>query len=336
MFRIGLISRWHPHSHQNDQRYLKEFLGLPDCEVTCVWDEDPEIAKAWGEEWNVDVEESLESLLSREDVDGVLVTSCPTDHKEILIAAAEHKKHIFTEKVLSFSMEDAYEIRDAVKKNGIKFCISFNRLAIKQFYYAKKLLDEGTLGTPIYFRCMCGHDQGYKDMLPEYWYDPVKSGGGAMIDLGFNSTYLARYIMGEFDSVSSSFAYDTIHKPVEDTASCNVKFKNGAMGLLEATYVSPLLSVFELAVYGTEGSYYARFGGNDTAELRLAGKDSEILSLDDLEIDIKTPVATWVDAVVNGASDELYGIDAAVDMVNFMVAAYQSHEENGKRIQIND
>ena len=304
--------------------------------MTCVWDEDPEIAKAWGEEWNVDVEESLESLLSREDVDGVLVTSCPTDHKEILIAAAEHKKHIFTEKVLSFSMEDAYEIRDAVKKNGIKFCISFNRLAIKQFYYAKKLLDEGTLGTPIYFRCMCGHDQGYKDMLPEYWYDPVKSGGGAMIDLGFNSTYLARYIMGEFDSVSSSFAYDTIHKPVEDTASCNVKFKNGAMGLLEATYVSPLLSVFELAVYGTEGSYYARFGGNDTAELRLAGKDSEILSLDDLEIDIKTPVATWVDAVVNGASDELYGIDAAVDMVNFMVAAYQSHEENGKRIQIND
>ncbi len=336
MFRIGLISRWHPHSHQNDQRYLKEFLGLPDCEVTCVWDEDPEIAKAWGEEWNVDVETSLESLLSRDDVDGVLVTSCPTDHKEILIAAAEHKKHIFTEKVLSYSLEDAYEIRDAVKKNGIKFCISFNRLAIKQFYYAKKLLDEGTLGTPIYFRCMCGHDQGYKDMLPQYWYDPAKSGGGAMIDLGFNSTYLARYIMGEFESVSSAFSYDTIHKPVEDTASCNVKFKNGAMGLLEATYVSPLLSVFELAVYGTEGSYYARFGGNDVAELRLAGKNSEILSLDDMEIDIKTPVATWVDAVVNGASDELYGIDAALDMVKFMIAAYQSHEENGKRIQINE
>jgi hypothetical protein len=58
--------------------------------------------------------------------------------------------------------------------------------------------------------------------------------------------------------------------------------------------------------------------------------------LDDIEIGIKTPVATWVDAVVNGASDELYGIDAAVDMVKFMIAAYQSYDENGKRIQIND
>ena len=336
MFNIALISRWHPHGHKDDQRYLKEFLGLPDCKVTCVWDEDYAIAKEWAEEWNVEAEKDLETLLSRDDVDGVLVTSCPTDHKKILIAAAEHKKHIFTEKVLSFSLEDAYEIRDAVKKNGIKFCISFNRLAIKQFYYAKKLVDEGTLGTPIYFRCMCGHDQGYKDMLPQYWYDTEKSGGGAMIDLGFNSTYLARYIMGEFESVSSSFSYDTISKPVEDTASCNVKFKNGAMGILEATYVSPLLSVFELAVYGTEGSYYARFGGNDVAELRLAGKNSEIISMDDMEVDIKTPVATWVDAVVKGASDELYGIDAAVDMVKFMIAAYQSHDENGKRIQINE
>jgi hypothetical protein len=41
-----------------------------------------------------------------------------------------------------------------------------------------------------------------------------------------------------------------------------------------------------------------------------------------------------VDAAVNYASDEVYGIDAAVDMVKFMVAAYQSYNEDGKRIKI--
>jgi hypothetical protein len=40
MFRIALLSRWHVHSHKPDERYLKEFLSLPDCAVTCVWDED--------------------------------------------------------------------------------------------------------------------------------------------------------------------------------------------------------------------------------------------------------------------------------------------------------
>lgn len=334
MFRIALLSRWHVHSHKPDERYLKEFLDIPDCKVVCVWDEDYEVAKAWGEEWGVEAEADLEALLSREDVDGVLVTSCSTEHKKILISAAEHKKHIFTEKVLSYSLEDAYEIRDAVKKNGVKFCISFNRLAIKHLAYAKQLLDDGVLGKPVSFRCMCGHNQGYINSLPDYWYDPQVSGGGAMIDLGFNSAYLARYVMGDFESVSSSFSFDTINKAVEDTASCNVKFKNGGMGILEATFVSPLISVFEMSVYGTEGAYYARFGGGDVAELRLSGKPSEIIPFDDIECELKTPVATWVDAAVNGASDEVYGIDAAVDMVKFMVAAYQSHNEDGKRIKI--
>ena len=111
---------------------------------------------------------------------------------------------------------------------------------------------------------------------------------------------------------------------------------NGGMGLIEASFVSPLLSVFELTLYGTHGSYYARFGGNDVAELRLAGKPSQILPLNEIECPLKSPVATWVDAVVNGASDEVYGIDAAVDMVKFMVAAYESHAQNGARIKIND
>ena len=334
MFRIALLSRWHVHSHKNDQRYVKEFLTLPDCQVTCVWDKDEDVAREWGEEFSVPYFTDLEEVLSRDDVDGVLVTSMASEHREIFIAAAEHKKHIFTEKVLSFSLEDAYAIKEAVERNGVKFCISFNRLAIKQLAYAKKLVDEKIIGEPVGFRCMCGHNQGIENTLPEYWYDPDICGGGAMIDLGFNSAYLARYVMGDIESVSSSFSYSLMNKKVEDNASCNVRFGSGAMGLIEATFDSPLLSVFELAVYGTKGSYYARFGGNDVAELRLAPKPSEILDIKNLPQCLNSPVRTWVDACVNGGSDKDYGIDAAIDMVKFMVAAYESARLDGKRIKI--
>lgn len=335
MFRIALLSRWHVHSHKNDQRYVKEFLSLPDCRVTCVWDKDPEIAKEWGEEYGVPYETDLEKVLSRDDVDGVLVTSNAHDHREIFIAAANHKKHIFTEKVLAYTPEDAYAIKEAVKSNGVKFCIAFTRLAIKQLAYAKTLLENGTLGKPVQFRCMCGHNQGLTEgMLPDYWFDPEISGGGAMIDLGFNSAYLARYIMGEMESVSSSFNYSILNKRVEDNASCNVRFKNGAMGLIDATFTSPLMSVFELTLYGTEGAYYARFGGSDVAELRLNGKGCQQIPLNEIPSALKSPVKTWVDACVNGASDEDYGIDAAIDLVKYMVAAYKSDKEDGKRIMI--
>lgn len=334
MFRVALLSRWHTHSHKNDQRYVKELLKQPDCQVTCVWDKDLDIAKEWGEEYGVPYETELEKVLSRDDVDGVLVTSNAIEHREIFIAAANHKKHIFTEKVLSFNLEDAYAIKEAIERNGVKFCISFNRLAIKQLAYAKTLLEDGTLGKPVQFRCMCGHRGGLEGEMPEYWYDPEISGGGAMIDLGFNSAYLARYIMGEMESVSSSFNYSIMNKRVEDNASCNVMFKNGAMGLIDATFTSPLLSVFELAVYGTEGAYYTRFGGSSVAELRLVGQPVKALSLDEIPESLKSPVQTWVDACVNGASDKDYGIDAAIDMVKFMLAAYQSDKENGKRVEI--
>ena len=334
MFRVALLSRWHVHSHKNDQRYVKELLAQPDCQVTCVWDEDPEIAKEWGEEYGVPYETDLENVLSRDDVDGVLVTSNAIQHREIFIAAANHKKHIFTEKVLSYNLEDAYAIKEAIERNDIKFCISFNRLAIKQLAYAKTLIEDGTLGEPVQFRCICGHCGGLNGDLPEYWYDPEVCGGGAMIDLGFNSAYLARYIMGEMESVSSSFNYSILHKRVEDNASCNVIFKNGAMGLIDATFTSPLMSVFELNVYGTKGAYYARFGGSDMAELHLIGQPNKSLALNEIPESLKSPVQTWVDACVNGASDKDYGVDAAIDMVKFMVAAYQSEKENGRRVAI--
>jgi predicted dehydrogenase len=332
MFRIALLSRWHVHSHENDQRYVKEFLSVPGCEVACVWDRDPEIAKKWGEEYGVDAYTDLEALLSRDDVDGVLVTSMASEHREIFIAAAEHKKHIFTEKVLSFTLEDAYAIKEAIERNGVKFCISFNRLAIKQLAYAKQIVDSKAIGECVYFRCMCGHNQGLLDTLPDYWYDPEICGGGAMIDLGFNSAYLAQYVMGGIESVSSSFSYSVLNKRVEDNASCNVRFKSGAMGVIEASFTSPLLSVFEMTLYGTKGSYYARFGGADVAEIRLPGEANKRLDIAALPATLKSPVLTWIDACVNGASDADYGIDAAIELVKYMIAAYESDRQNGKRV----
>ena len=124
MFRVALLSRWHVHSHKNDQRYVKELLAQPDCTVTCVWDRDEQVAKECAEEYGVPYSTDLEAVMSREDVDGVIVTSAVNEHKEIYSIAAKYKKHIFTEKALSLSLDEAIEMRNMIKESGIKFCIS--------------------------------------------------------------------------------------------------------------------------------------------------------------------------------------------------------------------
>ena len=70
------------------------------------------------------------------------------------------------------------------------------------------------------------------------------------------------------------------------------------------------------------------------AELRLNGQLPKSLSLDEIPESLKSPVQTWVDACVNGGSDKDYGVDTAIDMVKFMLAAYQSDKEKGKRVTI--
>ena len=332
--KVALLSYWHAHASIQDARYVKSFLEVPGNEVVCVWDKDYETAKMWGEHYGVDYVTDLDKIWERDDVDGVIVTSEPKAHKEIFHAACKHKKHIFTEKVLSLSLDEALEIEKAVKESGIIFCISFMRLGIKQMVHAKTLLDSGVLGEPVYFKCMCAHDQGLTGMLPDSWFDPDITGGGAMIDMGFNSTYLARYIMGGMEGVSTSFAYVT-KRVTEDHAVAQVTFKNGALGTLIASFVTPGMSVFELGVYGTKGSYYTRFnGGKQDAELHLAGKPITVIANDDIPNIIQDPIKTWVKACQENKPSELYGIDAAVDMVKFMNAAYESNKHGGTRVKI--
>ena len=123
---------------------------------------------------------------------------------------------------------------------------------------------------------------------------------------------------------------------VETSAFGFVTMKIGATVILECSWLLNTLegtgSKFLLA--GTKGAYYTRFGGGDMAELRLAGEKSKEISLSKIPSALNTPGVAWIKACTEGASDEVYGIDAAVDMVKYMVAAYRSASEDGKRVML--
>ena len=71
----------------------------------------------------------LAELLARPDVDGVIVTTRTTAHRDVIIAAAEAGKHVFTEKVLALTPTEAREIVDAVDRRAVKLVVSLPRLS---------------------------------------------------------------------------------------------------------------------------------------------------------------------------------------------------------------
>ena len=79
--------------------YAGEAQAHPDVEIVAAWDEDPTRGADGAADLGVPFHADLAELLARPDVDGVIVTTRTTAHRDVIIAAAEAGKHVFTEKV---------------------------------------------------------------------------------------------------------------------------------------------------------------------------------------------------------------------------------------------
>ncbi|MBO1913698.1 Gfo/Idh/MocA family oxidoreductase, partial [Microvirga sp. 3-52] len=123
------LSRWHVHADD----YARDIKEINDLSIEMVWDEEVERGEGWANELNVPFEKDLQAVLSNPDIDAVVVNTPTNMHKEVIIAAAKHKKHIFTEKVLAFTVRDCEEIFAAVEEAGVELMVSLPRLTDNNF-----------------------------------------------------------------------------------------------------------------------------------------------------------------------------------------------------------
>ena len=318
MLRVAMLSKWHVHA----EGYAEYMKNQSEVEVAAVWDEDARRGADWARELGADFEPCLDTLLARKDIDAVVCCTPTNLHPSVMIRAAKAGKHIFTEKVAALTVKDCLALREAVRENHVVFTISFPQRTEAKFLYAKKLVDDGTLGDVTMLRVRNGHNGATAGWLPNYWYDPETTGGGAMMDLGAHPMYLARWLMGEPESVNSMFASYT-YRQVEDSAVCSIRFKNHAIGVVESTLAS-FCSPYIMEIYGTKGTYYVT---DDGARLAVDGTDG----LQPAEIPeecaaLPSPLRQFVDSCVQG-KPVLFGIDDALGLTELMDAAYRSGRE---------
>ena len=123
--RVAMLGFWHVHADD----YAGEAQAHPDVEIVAAWDEDPTRGAAGAADLGVPFHADLAELLARPDVDGVIVTTRTTAHRDVIIAAAEAGKHVFTEKVLALTPTEAREIVDAVERRAVRLVVSLPRLS---------------------------------------------------------------------------------------------------------------------------------------------------------------------------------------------------------------
>ncbi len=315
---FAMISNWHVHA----KGYAKEINSIPGCKVTAVWNEDAKSGKEWAEELNCNFYESYDELLQDKSIDGVLINAPTNTHPEIIIKAAQAGKHIFTEKVLAITLEEAMQIKEAVEKSGVKFTISFPHRCRADILFAKNLAESGGLGTLTYARIRNAHNGSVADWLPAHFYDKTQCGGGAQIDLGAHGMYLLKWFLGMPKQVVSVFTNVT-DRPVEDNAVSVLAFENGAIGVAETGFVSTS-NPFTLELSGTEGTLLVR------ENVRYANKSTEgkWVTAETLPEPLPNPIASWVDSIQNN-TEALFNMDEAVALTEIMEAAYKAHKNQG-------
>lgn len=115
------------------------------------------------------------------------------------LAAIASGKHIYCEKPLSLTVEDAKEMVTATEKAGVKMMVGYNYLKNPAFTHAQRLIDQGVIGDIIHFRGWVDEDYQADGSLPWTWRAKILDAG--LGDLGCHLVSMAYGIAGPIDSL---------------------------------------------------------------------------------------------------------------------------------------
>lgn len=202
--------------------------------------------------------EDYHEILNNPEIDAVLICSSTDTHADIAVEAAEAGKHIFCEKPVDLTVAKIKKVIAAVEKTGVKLQIGFNRRYDHNFAEIKRLANDGKLGKLQTIKITS------RDPEPPS-IDYVKVSGGIFLDMTVHDFDMARFIGGEVEEVYANAAV-TVDEAIGeagdvDTALIALKFKNGAIGVIDNCRKACYGYDQRLEVFGTGGQASA---ANDT------------------------------------------------------------------------
>lgn len=228
--------------------------------LVAVVDTDQARAEKIAEDTRVHVSSDWMSVVTRSDVDAVVVCTPTKYHAEVAIGALQAGKHVLCEKPLGRNVDEARRMFDAARASGCILKTGFNYRHMSHVTKAKELLEAGALGDLYFLRCRYGHG-GRPGYEKEWCTDGELSGGGVLLEQGIHIFDLVRHLLGEPSQVFAQtrcFYWD--FPLVEDNGFCMLQTPNGQLAQVHVSWTQ-WVNLFELEVFGHDG--YLRLEGRD-------------------------------------------------------------------------
>ncbi|MHB8384050.1 MAG: Gfo/Idh/MocA family protein [Candidatus Binataceae bacterium] len=326
--------------------HIPALLSVPDFRIVALQSRTLEKARRasetlWPAAARPAVYDDFAAMLSCERPDAVVVLTPNHLHCEYTLAALAGGAHVLCEKPMAPTAADARWMVEAARGAGRVLMVAMQRRYGAIEAAVKRALGAGAIGTPHFIRARLSHG-GPEGWAPgQRWFTTAsQSGGGAMLDLGVHIADLALWYMGAAAAVDGQVATLAKQIEVEDTGVAILRFRSGALGVLEASWSSaPGLSAIE--IYGSAGRVMMGYPRGDISILRGDGAEvpgysrAEIMaSFDprDLLAPFRALAHNFAEAIGGRAAPHPDGADGlrAIEVID---ACYRS-ARSGARVEL--
>lgn len=249
--------------------------AIDDACVTVVCDRNAvagqALARAHGAVWVADYRHAVE----RQDVDVVCVCTPSGAHAEIAEAAAHAGKHLAVEKPIDITLERADRIIRAAHQASVKMACIFPTRFRQGPWAARKAIAEGRLGR---LTLADAYVKWYRSQ--EYYAGTWRGtwaldGGGALINQSIHSIDLLQWLAGPVDTVFGHTAVLAHDIETEDTASAVLRFRNGALGVIQGSTACWPGERTRVELHGDRGTIVLQEGCITAWKLADASPDEE-------------------------------------------------------------
>ena len=216
------------------------------------------------------------------------------------IATAKAGKHVIVEKPMALSLKDADDLIQASDENGVKLAVCFQNRFNPPVQKLRRALEAGRFGKLTHASAVVRwfRPQDYYDQAD--WRGTWAMDGGCLMNQSIHNIDLLQWMMGPAESVFGYTATNLRNIEAEDVGVAVLKFKNGALGVIEAsTTIFPENLEETLAIFGEKGT--AVLGGiavNKIETWKFADSTEENGGLDQLQQDVPNVYGFGHDALI--------------------------------------
>lgn len=237
------------------KKHAEAIEKIEGANLIAVCDKVPQAMEEYVQKYGAKPYENLAHMLNDPAIDVVNICTPSGLHASIAVAAAKAKKHVIVEKPIALTLEDADLMINTCKENGVKLAVVHPNRFRPVVQELRKLMDEGRFGKLSHANATVrwNRNQAYYDQAP--WRGTKAFDGGVLMNQAIHNLDLLIWLMGDVEEVYSMSATRLRNIEAEDVSTGVVRFKNGALGVVEAaTTIYPKNLEESLSIFGETGT----------------------------------------------------------------------------------